>query len=62
MLMAKNVDPSGFPRCRNDSACLLSSASDVLSRKSCVMAMPIEANASEVRSHARNVRSAKTAG
>lgn len=55
--MARNVAPSGLPRCRSRSACSVFSASDVLSRKSCVMAMPIEAKASEVRSQARNVRS-----
>ncbi len=31
----------------------------VLSRKSWVMAMPIEANARDVRNHARNVRSGR---
>lgn len=30
---------------------------ELLSRKSCVTAIPIDANASEVRSQARNVRS-----
>lgn len=56
-LTARNVVPSGLPRWRRFSACLESGATDVLSRNSCVMAMPIEANASDVRSHARNVRS-----
>jgi hypothetical protein len=57
MLTARKVVPSGLPRCRSFSVCLFCSASDVLSRKSCVMAMPIEANANDVRSQARNVRS-----
>ncbi len=46
-----------MPRCRSVSACSDLSASDVLSRNSWVMAIPIEAKASEVRSQARNVRS-----
>ncbi len=59
MLTAKKVVPSGLPRCRSVSACSVLSASDVLSRNSCVMAMPIEAKASEVRSQARKVRSGR---
>ena len=61
----RNVAPNGFPSCRSRMAPSdsgrsgMSSRSDsvVLRRKSCVIAMPIEAKASEVRSHARNVRS-----
>lgn len=59
MLMPKKAVPSGLPRRRSVSACRVSPSSVVFSRKSCVMAMPIEANASDVRSHARNVRSAR---
>jgi hypothetical protein len=59
--MAKNVAPRGFPRCFRLSACFPSSAREVLSRKSCVIAIPIDANANDVRSHARNVRSARSA-
>lgn len=44
-----------------DEVCFLSElASEVLSRKSCVTAMPMEANEREVRSQARKVRSALT--
>jgi len=57
ILIPKKAAPSGFPRCRRLSAWSPSSARDVLRRKSCVIAMPIEANANDVRSHARNVRS-----
>jgi len=66
----RNVTPSGLPSCRNFSLLMLltelaadaesesfSFAIDVLSLKSCVMAMPIDANESDVRNHARNVRS-----
>ena len=59
MLTARNVVPSGRPRCC--SVWLvppLGPVRDVLSRKSRVMAMPMEAKAREVRSQARNVRSA----
>jgi len=59
--MAKNVAPRGLPRCFRLSACFPSSAREVLSRKSCVIAIPIDANANDVRSHARNVRSARSA-
>jgi hypothetical protein len=64
----KKVTPNGLPNCRNFSLSMLltdvaefespSFAIDVLSLKSCVMAMPIDAKESDVRSHARNVRSA----
>jgi hypothetical protein len=57
ILIPRNVAPSGFPRCRKLSAWSPSSANDVLRRKSCAIAIPIEAKASDVRSHARNVRS-----
>ena len=57
MLTARKVVPSGLPRCRSVSACSVLSDSDVLSRNSWVMAIPIEAKANEVRSQARNVRS-----
>jgi len=68
----RNVTPSGLPSCRNFSLLMLltelaadtesdsesfSFAIDVLSLKSCVMAIPIDANESDVRNHARNVRS-----
>ncbi len=62
--MARNVAPSGMPTRRSvRRSPLLGSPADpplemdVLSRKSCVIAMPMEAKASEVRSQARNVRS-----
>jgi hypothetical protein len=62
MLIPKNVAPSGFPSCRR---CTYGSSPEplglfdivVFRRKSCVTAIPIEANAREVRSHAKNVRS-----
>jgi hypothetical protein len=57
MLTPKKAVPSGLPRWRRVSACLLSSASDVLRRNSCVIAIPIEAKAKDVRSQARKVRS-----
>lgn len=54
--MAMNVDPSGFPTwCSFDS--FPPPVMDVFKRKSCVIAMPIEAKEREVRSHARKVRS-----
>lgn len=59
----KNVAPSGFPNCRSLAAfegCgFMPSRSDrvALSRKSWVMAIPMEAKAKEVRSQARKVRS-----
>lgn len=52
------VAPSGLPtwrRCTSDG--LAGVERDVLSRKSCVTAMPMLAKESEVRSQARNVRS-----
>ena len=53
--------PNGFPTCLNflcsDEWSFSCCESDVLRRKSCVIAIPILAKASEVRSHARNVRS-----
>jgi len=55
--MAKKVAPSGLPRCRSVSAWPCSLDSDVLSRNSWVMAMPMEAKARLVRSQARKVRS-----
>lgn len=64
----RKVTPNGLPSCRNFSLSMLltaviafelsSFAIDVLSLKSCVMAMPIDANESDVRNHAKNVRSA----
>lgn len=64
MLIPRKTAPSGLPRCRSVVALALSEEpasleSDVFSRKSCVMATPIEANESDVLSQARNVRSAK---
>lgn len=58
--MPRNVAPSGLPSCRR--VWLFGSSvpgveRDELRRKSCVTAMPIEAKARDVRSHARNVRS-----
>jgi hypothetical protein len=63
----KKVTPNGLPNCRNFSLSMLltdvaefespSFAIDVLSLNSCVMAIPIDAKESDVRSHARNVRS-----
>ena len=68
MLMARNVAPSGLPMCRNfetrpssGPSVLSASVREVLSRNSCVIAMPIDANARDVRSHARNVRSKREA-
>ena len=65
MATARKVAPSGLPMCRRriwPSVSVWSGMSGrwervVLRRKSCVMAMPMEAKASEVRSQARNVRS-----
>ena len=63
MEMAMKVAPSGLPMWRR-RACgeLMSAGSEdamvVFSRKSCVIAMPMLANESEVRSQARKVRSA----
>lgn len=55
-LMPKKVAPRGFPSWRR--VCEWSSSErDVLRRKSCVMAMPIDAKAREVRNQARKVRS-----
>lgn len=58
--MPKKAAPSGFPNCRSvllpGWLCSLSERL-VFSRKSCVTAIPIDANASDVRSQARNVRS-----
>lgn len=61
MLMPRNTAPRGLPRWRRVCWLALSdglSAMEVLSRNSWVMATPMEAKASDVRSHARNVRSA----
>jgi len=58
-----NVAPSGFPKCRNFACGEVVEdesgefAIDVFSRKSCVIAMPIEAKERDVRSQARKVRS-----
>ena len=64
MLMPRNVAPRGFPMWRSFRKCASSvvswvsvSAREVFNRNSCVMAMPIDAKARDVRSHARNVRS-----
>lgn len=59
MLMARNVEPNGLPSLRTVafSGLPLPSESVVLRRKSCVTATPMDANARDVRSHARNVRS-----
>jgi hypothetical protein len=64
MLIPKNVAPSGFPSRRKVIRLLLpeslpGSASEVLSRNSCVTAMPMDANARDVRSQARKVRSSQ---
>jgi hypothetical protein len=56
MLMARKVAPRGFPTFRSVWSDV-SLFRVVLSRKSWVMAIPIEANAKDVRSHARNVLS-----
>lgn len=61
ILIARKVAPRGLPICRR---CWYGSASEppaaevVLRRKSCVIAMPMEAKARDVRSQARKVRSA----
>lgn len=62
MLTPMNVAPSGLPMCRIVSNCasFWPSVSDVFSRNSCVMAMPIDAKPSDVRSQARKVRSIET--
>jgi hypothetical protein len=62
MEMAMKVAPSGLPTWRR-RACgeLIVGSEDarvVFSRKSCVIAMPMLAKESEVRSQARKVRSA----
>lgn len=66
MAMPMNVAPSGLPTCRRwyEFPGSLGSRPSlreivVLSRNSWVIAIPIEANAKDVRSHARNVRSAR---
>lgn len=60
----KNVAPKGLPSCRRrcvvaDCSGVRPSRSEIVafSRKSWVIAIPIDANARDVRSHARNVRS-----
>lgn len=65
MAIPRKVAPSGFPTCLRwycfpESTGVPPSLSwiVVLSLKSWVIAMPIDANAREVRSQARNVRSA----
>ena len=70
--MARKVAPSGFPTCRKREAAigsvseddddeeeepLPSAAKEVLRRKSCVTATPMEAKDRDVRSQARKVRS-----
>ena len=74
MLIAMKVAPRGLPRWRRreereamDSAAVaalmvvsLSEARFVFRRKSCVIAMPMDANESDVRSQARKVRSILT--
>lgn len=60
MLTATKVAPSGLPTAFNLLAETSLGSFDaivVLRRKSCVTAMPIDANEREVRSHARKVRS-----
>jgi hypothetical protein len=58
MLTPRNVVPSGLPRCCSVWFVLpLGPDREVLSRNSWVMAMPMDAKASDVRSQARNVRS-----
>ena len=58
-----NVAPSGFPKCRNFACGEVVEdesgefAIEVFSRKSCVIAMPIDAKERDVRSQARKVRS-----
>ena len=65
MAMARKVDPSGLPTPRNRSTPSSRGGATwetvVLSRKSCVTAMPIDAKARDVRNQARNVRSAQEA-
>lgn len=62
----RNVAPSGFPNCRSlvalEGCGFMPSRSDsvAFSRKSWVIAIPIEAKAKEVRSQARKVRSYST--
>lgn len=64
MEIPRKVAPSGLPSCfiwwssSTGDAFAPSELIDVLSRNSCVTAMPMEAKASEVRSQARKVRSA----
>jgi hypothetical protein len=60
----RKAAPSGLPKLRKCIAEAEGSGSlpdgvvmVVLRRKSCVIAMPMDANARDVRSHARNVRS-----
>lgn len=60
--MPRKVAPSGLPTCLRLALGDVDppesvSASEVLRRKSCVTAIPILANESDVRSQARNVRS-----
>lgn len=64
MATPKKVDPSGLPRCRSGTWFGDPSGTwpsrwvmAVLSRNSCVTAMPMDAKAREVRSQARKVRS-----
>jgi hypothetical protein len=63
MAIPMKVAPSGFPKCRSfacgdvvdaESGEL---ANDVFNRKSCVIAMPMEAKERDVRSQAKKVRS-----
>ena len=67
--MPRKVAPSGLPSCRRWY--VLDGFSGVrpsrleivvLRRKSCVIAIPIEANARDVRSQARKVRSVMKVG
>lgn len=63
MEIPRKVAPSGLPSCfpwcpSTSNGFAPSGLIDVLSRNSCVTAMPMEAKASEVRSQARKVRSA----
>ena len=58
--MPRKVAPRGLPISLRREAAAESDGDEpmeVLRRKSCVMAMPMEANATEVRSQARKVRS-----
>lgn len=57
MLIPKKTAPRGFPRRRSVSETPVPSEREVFSRKSCVMAIPMEAKANEVRSQARKVLS-----